>query len=104
MLSPVRWKGSLTWNQMLLRLLFNPLPTQRATLLALLSSCPSSQKRYLHISEKEDPIMNRSCAKHKVARVLPQRGAHVSEGCIFFCHVDVSFLIYRIFFKCKKLH
>lgn len=76
-LSRVRWKGSLTWNQMLLRLLFNPLPTQRATLLALLSSCPSSQKRYLHIPEKEDPIMNRSCAKQSRPCASPERSSCV---------------------------
>lgn len=60
----------------------------------LISLIPEEVSAY---PRKEDPIMNRSYAEHRVARVLPQRGAHVSEGCIFFCHVDVSFLIYRIF-------
>ena len=46
---------------------------------------------------KEDPVVITGCAEHRVTHVLPQRGARVSEGCIFFCRVDVSFLIYRIF-------
>lgn len=81
---------------MLLRLLFNPLPKQShmfgaAVLVSLIAKETSSHPR------KEDLIMIRSYAAHRVAHVLPQRGACMSEGCIFFCHVDVSFLIYRIF-------
>lgn len=45
---------------------------------------------------KEDVTMIRSCEEHS-RHVLPQRGARMSEGSIFFCHVDVSFLIYRFF-------
>lgn len=81
-----------------LRLSFDPLPTQteshkRGTVV-LASLIPEETSAYLR---KEDPIMDRSCVEHRVTHVRPQRGAHVSEGCIFFCHVDVSFLIYRIF-------
>lgn len=52
------------------------------------------------ISQKKEPIMNRSYAEHSHPPAS-SRGAHVSEGCIFFCCVDVSFLIYRIFFNVK---
>lgn len=94
-LSPVRWKGSLTWNQMLLRLLFDPLHTHSHTL-GTVSSCPSTQKSYLHNPEKK--ILSwLEPARNIVAHPLPQRGARMPEGSIFFCHVDVSFLIYRIF-------
>lgn len=76
--------------------LFNSLPTQSHTF-GTVSSCPSSQKSYLHPPEKK--ILSWwEAARSIVAHVLPQRGARMSEGSIFFCHVDVSFLIYRIFF------
>lgn len=68
----------------------------------LVSLIPEETSEY---PRKEDPIMITSYAEHRVAPVLPQRGACMFEGCIFFCHVDVSFLIYRIFlFNVKKLH
>lgn len=75
----------------------SPHPTKQSHTLGtvvLMSLIPEEASAY---PRKEDPIMNRSCAEHRVARVLPERGARVSEGYIFFCCVDVSFLIYRIF-------
>lgn len=45
---------------------------------------------------KEGPIMSRSCADHRVTHVLPRKEL-MSGGYIFFCYVDVFFLIYRIF-------
>lgn len=93
-LPPVRWKRSLTWNQMLLRLLFDPLHTHSHTF-GTVSSCPSTQKSYLHNPEKILSWLEP--ARNIVAHPLPQRGARMPEGSIFFCHVDVSFLIYRIF-------
>lgn len=67
----------------------------------LLSLTPGETSAY---PGEEGPVVITGCAEHRLAHVLPQRGARVSEGCVFFCHVDVSFLIYRIFLMLKKLH
>lgn len=86
-------KRSLTWNQMLVRL--NLIHFPHSHTFGTVSSCPSSQKNYLHIPEKKI-LLWLEALQNIVTFVLPQRGAHVSEGSIF-SHVDISFLIYRIF-------
>lgn len=76
---------------MLLRLLFSPLPTQMESqtfgTVVLVSLVPEETSAY---PRKEDPIMSRSCAEHRVAMFFPREELMCLKG--VFSSVMLMFL------------